>query len=62
MPDIGGFVAIPPSYYDQIGGAQVRPDIVKQFSAIVLDDPDLQPYLGGVDIARRQSAIAAGSA
>ncbi|GAA3839873.1 group 1 truncated hemoglobin [Sphaerisporangium flaviroseum] len=45
-------MAISPSYYDQIAGAQVLPDIVQQFYTIVLDDPDLKPYFDDVDMAR----------
>jgi hemoglobin len=39
------------SYHEKIGVSTVR-EVVDQFYAVVLDDPDLKPYFDGVDLAR----------
>ncbi|MEO3873765.1 group 1 truncated hemoglobin [Nonomuraea sp. B12E4] len=39
------------SYYEQVGAATVR-EVVDQFYAVVLADPDLAPYFTDVDLPR----------
>ncbi|WP_188190562.1 group I truncated hemoglobin [Nonomuraea sp. SYSU D8015] len=39
------------SYYEKVGASTVR-EVVDDFYAVALDDPDLKPYFEGVDLPR----------
>ncbi|MEV0614306.1 group 1 truncated hemoglobin [Nonomuraea sp. NPDC050404] len=39
------------SYYEKVGASTIR-DVVDRFYVVVLDDVELKPYFGDVDMAR----------